>query len=115
MRIYHFDGGVDETTLWLVDDKGCHIAKVEKFTMGHCRCRSCTQGQKEQWQKIVDTIVAAPGVMELAKKQDEALRLLTPCTGEMQIRLMELIDKMNELREKYPTLFEEEQELAAVS
>jgi len=106
LPIYTFDGGVDEGTLWLVNADGDHIAKVER-TPEHLE-----KFAHSVWQEIVDTIVAAPELLELAREQDEALRDIINCAGndqayaagELADNFIPLVDKFQKIRERFMSL-----------
>ncbi|HIJ11257.1 TPA: hypothetical protein HA278_04325, partial [Candidatus Woesearchaeota archaeon] len=69
-RTYQFDGGVDESTLFLVNGNGHNnIVTVSRLTPD----QTVEPVSDEQWQKIIDIIVLAPQFIELAKEMNLAL------------------------------------------
>ena len=101
-RIYGFDGGCFESTLWLIDKYGTNVAKVTRLKpVGECDEDFATTD--EEWQKIIDTIVLAPEFIELAKEMNLALSADNKQeydANELKDNLMQMQYKFSELMKK---------------
>lgn len=92
-RIYKFDGGVDEGTLWLANKNGDNIAKVVRLKPDQTvELKDLHEYiiSDEEWQKIVDTIVLAPELIELAIKMNQGI------INTEDNRMCDLIKKLGE-------------------
>jgi len=107
-QIYKFDGGVDEKTLWLVDENGNHIASVTRLMPDRLPSNATAKTlitSGEEWQKIVDTIVLAPQFIELAKEQYVAIKdIINTADNNQPYNAKELEDNFMQYCEKFRDL-----------
>ena len=107
-RIYQFDGGVDEKTLWLIDANGNHIASISRLKPDQTvELKDLHEyiTNDEEWQKIVDTIVLAPEFIELAKEQYVALKdIINAADNKEPYSPKELADNFMQYCDKFRDL-----------